>query len=54
VFCVFFHIECVDKLAHHVGVGKIHGRSKSDLAVEVKSNRASVPFRGNCVSPLGS
>jgi hypothetical protein len=36
VFYVFFHIEVVDKLAHHVGVGKVHGRSKSDLAAEVK------------------
>jgi hypothetical protein len=36
VFYVFFHIDSVDKLALHVGVGKIHGRSKSDLASQVK------------------
>jgi hypothetical protein len=37
VFYVFFHIDRVDKLAHHVGVGKMHQRSKADRAVRVKS-----------------
>jgi hypothetical protein len=37
VFCLFFHIECVDKLALHAGARKSLERSKSDLAGEVKS-----------------
>jgi hypothetical protein len=32
VFCSFFHIEYVDKLALHAGAKKSNGRSKSDLA----------------------